>query len=207
MPVPRSGAATRERIVDAAERLVFRHGFAATSIEKVIAGAGVTKGTFFYHFENKAELGRTLIRRFADRDLAHLEHVLARAERLSGDPVQQVLIFVGLLQEEMEGLSEPVEGCLFTSYIYEAAEYPDDVAEIAAATFAAWRDRVAGRIRLALGDDGVGDAEALAASLLALIEGGFVLAKAQRDNSVIPLLLERFRSELEIAFGVARAGR
>ena len=54
----RSGAATKEKLLDAAEALVFDHGFSATSLDKVIALAGVTKGAFFHHFERKAELGR-----------------------------------------------------------------------------------------------------------------------------------------------------
>ena len=41
--MPRSGAKTREKIVDSAPAMVYRHVFAATTIEKVIAGAGITK--------------------------------------------------------------------------------------------------------------------------------------------------------------------
>ena len=117
------------------------------SIDKVIDGAEITKGTFFYHFKSKADLGRALIQRYAERDLAHLERTMARAEKLSSDPRQQVLIFVGLLQEDYEELPDPVPGCLFTSYLYERAEYPDDVGEIAMRTFEQWRHRVASKIR------------------------------------------------------------
>lgn len=203
--MPRSGAKTREKIIDAAQALVYLHGFAATTIDRVIEGAGITKGAFFYHFKSKAALGRTLIQRYAEHDLAHLDRTMARAEKLSSDPRQQVLIFIGLLQEDFEALPDPIPGCLFTSYLYERAEYPDDVAEIAVRTFEQWRDRVADKIKEAAEIRGfVGHAtpQGLASTLLALIEGGFVLAKAQRNVNVLTELLGQFRSQLEELFSM-----
>ena len=207
--MPRSGKKTRERIVDAAQALVYRHGFAATSVDKVIEGAEITKGAFFYHFKSKADLGRALIQRYADRDLAHLERILARAEKLGSDPRQQALIFIGLLQEVYEELPDPVPGCLFTSYLYEPAAYPDDVAEIARRTLEYWRDRVADKFREAVAVGGMGGRatpEGLATTLVALIEGGFVLAKAQGDVRVLIDLLGQFRAQLEELLTTRDAG-
>ena len=201
--MPRSGARTREKIIDAAQVLVYRHGFAASSLDKVIEGAGITKGAFFYHFKSKADLGRALIQRYAERDLAHLEQTIARAEKLSRDPRQQALIFIGLLQEDIEGLPDPPPGCLFTSYLYERSEYPDDVGEIVARTLERWRERVAEKIQEAAAPEPLGGQatpHGLASTLLALIEGGFVLAKAQGDASIMIDLLDQFRAQLEALF-------
>ena len=195
--MPKSGARTREKILDAAEALVFQSGFAATSIDKVVERAGVAKGAFFYHFKSKADLGRALVERYAERDLAHLERTMARAERLSSDPRQQVLIFIGLLQEDYEALPNPIRGCLFTSYLYERAEYPEDVAEIATRTFEQWCDRVANKLAQAAAGDHHATPRRLASTLLALIEGGLVLAKAQRSSNVLTELLGQFRWQIE----------
>jgi TetR/AcrR family transcriptional repressor of nem operon len=203
--MPRSGAKTRERIVDAAEALVYQHGFAATSIDKVIERVGITKGAFFYHFKAKADLGRALIQRYAERDLAHLERTIARTDRLSSDPRQRILIFIGLLQEDFKTLPDPIPGCLFTSYLYESTEYPEDVAEIAEQTFVKWRDRVAGKIEEASKANALVrevPSIGLASTLLALIEGGFVLAKAQRDASVLIDLLDQYRAQIEVALEI-----
>ena len=143
----RSGAATRQKLLDAAQALIFDHGFSATSVDKVIERAGVTKGAFFHHFKSKAELGRAVIARHAERDMAHCDRTLARAEKLSGDPLQQALIFVGLLQEEAEELANPVPGCLFASYLYQRLEFPEDVAETTAETLTYWRDAFARTLR------------------------------------------------------------
>lgn len=208
--MPRSGAKTRERIIDAAQALVYRHGFAASSIDKVIEGAGITKGAFFYHFKSKADLGHALIQRYADRDLEHLEKTLSRADRLSSDPRQRILIFVGLLQEDFEALPDPVPGCLFTSYLYESAEYPEDVAEIAELTFQKWTDTVAAKIEAAVEAGPITEevpATALAKTLLALIEGGFVLAKAQKDAKVLVELLDQFRGQLMTVLAVEQGNQ
>jgi TetR/AcrR family transcriptional regulator, transcriptional repressor for nem operon len=47
---------TRERILDSARRLFTRSGYDAVTIDDVMAHAGLTRGGFYNHFANKAEL-------------------------------------------------------------------------------------------------------------------------------------------------------
>lgn len=63
-PSPKRGRGTeagagsppqRERILDAAERLIAARGVAATSIEAIVKGAGVSSVTFYELFEGKEE--------------------------------------------------------------------------------------------------------------------------------------------------------
>ena len=58
----------REQILEIAERAVLAKGFGATSIEEIIAEAGITKSGFFYHFKDKNELALALINRYIDQD-------------------------------------------------------------------------------------------------------------------------------------------
>lgn len=200
----RSGVATRERILDAAEALVFDHGFSATSIDKVLDKAGVTKGAFFYHFKSKADLGRAFVARYAERDVAHLDATMARAEKLARDPLQQVLIFVGLFQEEAEALIEPAPGCLFASYLYERMEYPEEVAGIAHEALLRWRAVLAEKLDAVSGAHPPRmpvDLEALADGLTAAIEGGYVMAKALDDPAVFVAQLDLYKQHLELLFG------
>jgi AcrR family transcriptional regulator len=50
------GAATRAALVDAGRRLFGQHGFADTSLDGVVAEAGVTKGALYHHFRGKEDL-------------------------------------------------------------------------------------------------------------------------------------------------------
>ena len=49
------GDATRAHLVSAARRLFGEHGYAATSLQGIVATAEVTKGAFYHHFASKQE--------------------------------------------------------------------------------------------------------------------------------------------------------
>lgn len=48
--------ATRAALLDVARSLFGRSGYAATSVQRIVEAADVTKGAFYYHFEDKQEL-------------------------------------------------------------------------------------------------------------------------------------------------------
>jgi AcrR family transcriptional regulator len=54
---------TRDRLIDAAVRLFSRPGSGLVSIEAIAAEAGLTKGAFYHHFADRAELLREVARR------------------------------------------------------------------------------------------------------------------------------------------------
>src|SRR6476659_9644326 len=83
---PRTG---RERLVAAAVELFYRNGFGAVGIDRVIATAGVTKTTFYKHFEGKDDLMVAAVQR---RDEWETEAWGRAVIKLSGnDPVKQLL--------------------------------------------------------------------------------------------------------------------
>ena len=54
---------TRDRLIDAGERLFSRPGSGLISIEAIAAEAGLTKGAIYHHFVDRAELLRAVARR------------------------------------------------------------------------------------------------------------------------------------------------
>lgn len=73
-------APQRERILDAAERLVAERGCAGTSIEAIVKAAGVSSVTFYECFEGKEECFASAF----DRAIEETAEELARAA--AGDP-------------------------------------------------------------------------------------------------------------------------
>jgi len=205
----KSGAMTRERILDAAQALVFEHGFAGTSIDSVLARTGLTKGAFFYHFKSKAELGQALIERFAGQEIALLDGTLQRAEALSEDPLQQVLIFIGLLREPLENLSTPFPGCLFASYLYQPREFAPEVTAVAATTLGEWRRRLTQKFAEVAARHPPArpvDPESLADHLTTTFEGAYVLSKALNEAELPARQIALFRRFVEDLFsGAARS--
>jgi AcrR family transcriptional regulator len=62
----RGRAATKERILDAAEALFMEHGFEATSLRQLTAAAGVNLAAVNYHFGSKEELFQAVLTRRLD---------------------------------------------------------------------------------------------------------------------------------------------
>src|SRR3954447_5905760 len=56
-------ATTRQALVDVAERLFTEHGYAATSLDAIVAGADVTKGALYHHYSGKQALFEAVFER------------------------------------------------------------------------------------------------------------------------------------------------
>lgn len=200
----RDGTATRARILDAAEGIVLRRGLAGTSVEEIIAAASTTKGGFFHHFASKQELGRALVERYVAADMQLLEDLLARAERLSSDPLQQLLLFVGLQEELVDGLGGgQAAGCLYASVMYERELVDETTRDLVADAVRAWRARTREKLeqvveryppRVPV------DLDALADQGLAVYEGTFVLSRALDEPGLLRRQLRLFRTSLELLF-------
>jgi AcrR family transcriptional regulator len=71
-----SGA--RQRIVAAAVALFAEQGYDATSVNQVVARAGVAKGALYHYFDSKDDLLYEVYRELVDRQLAGLQSILGR---------------------------------------------------------------------------------------------------------------------------------
>ncbi len=199
----RDGAATRERILDAAESLVLARGYAGMTVDNILETVGITKGAFFYHFKSKDELASVLLKRFAARDAETYERVRARAESLSDDPLQQLLLFTRLFEEMFDGLREPYPGCLFASYVYELQQFDDATRSLIRDSFLKWRELLAGKIEAVVRKYPPRrpvDCAVLADTFTVVLEGAFVTSKAIGDPGVIVEQIRQFRTQIELLF-------
>ena len=76
-PQPAGTATSRDRILDAAERLVVQTGASHLTLDGVAQSAGVSKGGLLYHFPTKEALLEGMIER-------HFEAVDRRVAELHG---------------------------------------------------------------------------------------------------------------------------
>ncbi len=200
--MPRSGAETRERILDAATELALDRGFAAASLDDVLGQSGVTKGAFYHHFDSKADLGRAILDKYATADLETLDRLWTQAEQLSRDPLQQLLVFVGLFANLPE-LATDDPGCLYATFIYERQLGVDGANDLIEASVKAWR----GRFRAKL-DEVVAryppridvDLDALSDLMFSTSEGAYIVARATRDPELVRGQVLQVRAYLELLF-------
>lgn len=138
------GAATRERLLEIAEAAIVAKGFSNTSIDEIIAEAGLTKSGFFYHFSDKTELAKALLHRFLRDDAAMMDGLWARGRELSDDPLQALLITLKLFAEQFADLEETHPGCIVAAIAYHDRQFNDEVRGLNAQAVEAWRARLRG---------------------------------------------------------------
>jgi len=100
----RKGSNTRDRILDVAEAAILEKGFAATSIDELIAAVGITKNGFFYHFKDKSELAKALLVRYVAREDTLFDDLFRRADELDEDPLHGFLVGLKMMSEVMADL-------------------------------------------------------------------------------------------------------
>lgn len=186
-----------------------RRGFGATSVDHIQEAAGISRGTFFYHFATKRDLARALLDRYAASDRQITDGFMQRAEKLATDPLQQALIFVSLHEEMFEELGDADPGCLFASYSYEAGLFDEGTHEVIQRAVQHWRETFGGKLREALARHTprtTVDPDVLADLAYGVMQGAFILSRVEGNPRLMSEHLRQFRSYLELVFGVEPAG-
>ena len=199
----KDGAVTRERILDAAQDLVLDRGYVGMTVEHVLHRVGITKGAFFHHFKTKDDLAKALLRRFAHRDAQVYSETRERAEKLSDDPLQQMLIFIRLFEDMFGELKEPYPGCLFASYLYELQQFDDETRGLIRDSFIKWRELLKEKFEAILRKyppQTKVDAASLADAFTVVLEGAFITGKAMNEPEVVSEQLRHFRNYVELLF-------
>jgi AcrR family transcriptional regulator len=200
---PRKGADTRERILDAAEAAVLDKGFAATSIDELIAAVGITKSGFFYHFRDKGELARALLVRYIERENTLFGDLFRRADELNEDPLHGFLVGLKMLSELLADLPSGHPGCLVASYCYQDRLFDRDIRELNASAMLGWRNRFRERLELIARRYPPRvpvDLNDLADMLSVIADGGIILSKVVRDKDALPRQVMLYRDFVRTIF-------
>lgn len=168
-PVQRRRTA-KDRILQAADDLFYNEGIHTVGIDRVIAHAGVAKGSLYYSFTGKDDLVHEYLSHrhgvWADRVTTGIEgHT---------DPRERILAVYDVLGTLF---AQPdYRGCAFVNATAEGA--PDSIEAQAAATFRAWVHNLF--LDLAIDTDAA-DPKQLARRLVLLYDGA--VATAQMDKA------------------------
>jgi len=175
-PVTVRGRETKARIVTAAAGLMYERGVATTSVDDVLAAAGVGKSQFYHYFSTKTGLVAAVLRHQLDRVLQEQR----RFDVATWDGIEGWLDSLAAQQAE-RGFAG---GCPLGSIVAEVADRDDRLQTVAAAAFARWEGELAAGLRTLQATGQLradADPEALAEEALAGIQGGYLLTMAKRE--------------------------
>ena len=166
---------TRDRIITATAELFRRQGYNGTGLKQVTQAAGAPVGSVYHFFPGgKDELAETVILTSGRAYQELFEAIYAE----EGDPVAAVgAFFEGAAAVLAE--TDYVDACPIGTVALEVASTNDRLRRATQAVFTGWVDAAATHF-VAAGVP-VGEANDLAVTLVAAVEGGFMLSRAARS--------------------------
>lgn len=178
------GSATRARIVEAAASKVRARGAAGTSMDAVIAAAGVSKSQLYHYFSDKDALITAVVERQAERVLAANRMLLSDLSTL-----EQLRHWARALTDT----ATPQDGgCPLGSLVGELAARPQQRAALEAG-FACWRGYLAAGFKRMVDRGEISanaDPETLSTMCLAALQGGLLLSQVEKSSRPLALALE-----------------
>ena len=181
------GRATRDRIVAAAADLIFEQGVAGTSLQDVQQAARVSGSQLYHYFGDKASLVHAVIAWQGETVLGHQSPWLSRLDSLQGIRAWRDYVVSTMRRRECRG------GCHIGSLASELSDLDPAARSGLAAAFERWISAIRDGLQ-AMQDRGELRADAdvyrLACALMAAVEGGLLLANAQRDTGPLEAALD-----------------
>jgi TetR/AcrR family transcriptional regulator, transcriptional repressor for nem operon len=169
------------RLIEAAMKLAYQHGFGSTTLADIAKEAKVPPGNLYYYFKTKEEIAEAIVeRRLLELQAAQQElgKLMAPKERLCG------LVSMWLKNQDVV----IKYGCPVGTFCTELNKDGGKPAEKASKIFADLLAWVEGQFREFCAE---GEAPGRAAHLLAVLEGVTVLANSLKSAELIEVESER----------------
>lgn len=199
MPLGKSKAGAKTKLLDAAVDVIRAKGYSATTVDDICETAGLTKGAFFHHFPGKQDLAVSAARHFAS--LADGLFSTAPYRKLS-DPLDRLLGYVEFRESLLEGELHAFT-CLLGTMVQEAyGTHPviRKACENGLREHTAMLELDIAAALRTYGGDGQWSAASLAVYMQAVIQGAFILAKAQQGPAVAAACLDHLRRYIQTLF-------
>lgn len=187
------------KLIESSVNVIRAKGYAATTVDDICHGAGVTKGSFFHHFKTKDELAIAAATYFGAMSVGLFA---AAPYRKLEDPLDRLLGYLDFRGELLQG-ELPDYTCLLGTLVQETyATHPHIRAacdqELSSHIAELTRDVEAARKLYA--PNATWSAEGVGYFIQAALQGSFIFAKAKQSPDVVRESLEHLRRYLGVLF-------
>ncbi len=187
------GARTRARIVEDAATLIHERGVAGTTLEDVKVAAQVSGSQMYHYFPDKDDLVQAVIEYHAEGIVSRNRQALGSAD---GVEAWRKMVTAAAKRTKAKG------GCALGSLVGQLAETDPEARVLIASGFDQWAAAIGDGLRSLHAEGKLPsdvDPDDLAITLLATLEGGLLLAQAQRStrpfetavNTLLALTIDR----------------
>jgi TetR/AcrR family transcriptional repressor of nem operon len=179
----------KDRLLDAAIKLVWRNSYGAVSVEDICEEAGVKKGSFYHFFPGKNELLAAAFRRLWANNRPELDRIFSP----SVPPIERLRTFFAHVMRRQKQMCEEtgcVLGCPFSSIGTELVSPGTNDGGLRAAIQELVRGKVRyleSALRDAMADGSIpkGNTPALAQTLYLYMEGALAQARIQNELGLL----------------------
>lgn len=182
---------TRTKILDTAEALMLREGFHGVTVDRLIAQAGISKGSFFYHFASKDALPSALLERFLSCQGEAIHAALARAEDFEGTELAKALSVVDAMTPIFSGESTKQQGCVMAAFAYQLIDEFPALRSISQKALLGWQNEF-GELFAPLCSE-PNQAEELAMHFMTVLQGAHVIARLDNNCQAIHDAIKHFK--------------
>ncbi|EHB56197.1 transcriptional regulator, TetR family [Mycolicibacterium rhodesiae JS60] len=186
----------KERLLRQGMRLFYTQGFHGTTVDAILASAGVPKGSFYHHFGSKDVFGQAVLDRYMQFQIDlfgkwAVKKNLTTSAKLVGyfKEISQIFVKSGYQR-----------ACLVGKFSTEVAAGSETFREQLDAQMQSWKASI---VELLAAGQAAGDvrgdrsAEDLADAVLSLIQGSLVITLSTRDKHTLTTVATTIKNIVE----------
>jgi TetR/AcrR family transcriptional repressor of nem operon len=180
---------TEKILIDVTFGLIYKKGYAATSLTELLDMAGMTKGAMYYHFKSKHVLVLATLKHYLEFILQeHWITPLKDSDKPIETLIQQVNAYHDMFADKKHFL-EVKHGCPLSNFILDMSNKDDEIFTYLKSVYTRWQ--LAVEDALIRGNTSTAfDAKKQALFIISSVEGSIGSAKAYNDIQTLKDSLE-----------------
>lgn len=133
---------TKERIIEAAEEIMWKRSFHSVGLNEILKAVGVPKGSFYHWFESKEHFGVELLKHYITAATDEKNHALF-SDQIEKHPMKRLIAFLetSIAKFEESGKKCP---CLVLKLASEVTDLSEPMRKVLAQGMTTWLGLLAG---------------------------------------------------------------
>lgn len=178
---------SKEEIIKISIGVFRRQGYYQTSMSDLAKEAGMTKGAFYHHFNNKAEIMLTALQTMNQFFQKKLFAIAYQEEISEKERLDLILDYCHKIFTNGKG------GCFFANTVLETSHIEDTFLEETQSFFNNWKQAIIQLLAFQVSEE---EATEKAEQMIADMEGSLILMQLYKDETYLTKALNRAKNLL-----------